>query len=198
MDQTRHTLITLSLMTLTDPAGAARQLLAMPVPRPVLWQGFALVVVSSVLLSEFATLASPGAVGLEELFSLGPWGAALLQAGLLFVMVQATHRIGAAFGGAGSRDDALKVMVWLQAMLLAVQALQVVVLILLPGLVNILGLVATGWFFWVLTTFIAELHGFQSRGKVFAGVMLTFLASVLAMTFLLSALGVDFAAGGNP
>lgn len=189
MERTTNPMIALALLTLTDSREAARRLRAIHIPRQVLWEGFALVVIASVLLTELVGLALY-AGGVNELLRLGPWGAVALQGVFLFVMVHAIHGLGAAFGGTGGFDDSLKLIVWLQGLLVVFQAVQVVVMLVMPGLSGILGLIATGWFFWVLTSFIMVLHGFQSRGKVFAGVLAAFVLFALVMSMILTGLGI--------
>jgi hypothetical protein len=190
MDQTTQSLLELARVTLTDPREGARRVKALDLPRAALWQGFALVVVLSVLLTEIGAMATPASRGMFELLRLGPFYAGALQALFLFVMVHAAHRIGAAFGGRGSFDDSLKLMVWLQAMLVALQAVQLAAFLLVPALAALLGIAALAWFFWVLTHFLMVLHGFENRGKVLFGILLTFIAVVFGLSLLLTLLGV--------
>lgn len=46
-------------------------------------------------------------------------------------------------------------------------------------------------FFWILSHFIAESHGFRSAGLVFAGVATTLVLAVFALSFLLVLFGVE-------
>ena len=190
MDRTTQSLLELAQVTLIDPREGALRVKALDLPRAVLWQGFALVVVLSVLLTEVGALASPASAGMFELLRLSPFFAGAVQALFLFVMVHATHRIGAAFGGSGSFEDSLKLTVWLQAMLVALQAVQLVAFLLVPALAALLGIAALAWFFWVLTHFVMVLHGFESRGKVLLGIVVTFVALVFGLSLLLTILGV--------
>jgi hypothetical protein len=190
MDRTSNPLIALMRLTLTDPAGGARQVLALDLPRDVLWQGFALVTVLSVLATELTAMVAPGAGGLFVVLRQSPIMSGLLQAGFLFAMVHATHRIGAAFGGRGSFDDSLALVVWLQVMLLVLQLLQIVAIVVLPPVAPLVGLAALAWFFWVLTAFVRVLHGFSSGIKVFLGILLAFVAVAVALSLALTMLGV--------
>ncbi|MDH3263166.1 MAG: YIP1 family protein, partial [Paracoccaceae bacterium] len=157
---------------------------------------FVLVVVLSVLLTEVGALASPASAGMFDLLRLSPFLAGALQALFLFVMVHATHRIGAAFGGGGSFEDSLKLTVWLQAMLVGMQAVQLAAFLLVPALAALLGIAALAWFFWVLTHFVMVLHGFESRSKVFLGILVSFVALVFGLSLLLAMLGLVVVPGG--
>lgn len=190
MDRTTQSLLELARVTLTNPREGALRVKALDLPRGVLWQGFALVVVVSVLLTEVGALASPASRGMFELLRLGPFYAGAVQAFFLFVMVHAAHRIGVAFGGRGSFDDSLKLVVWLQAMLVALQAVQLVAFLLVPVLAALLGIAALAWFFWVLTHFVAVLHGFENRSKVLFGILAAFVLLVFGLSLLLTMLGV--------
>jgi hypothetical protein len=70
--------------------------------------------------------------------------------------------------------------------MLGVQVVQLLTLILfapLAGLVNLAGLVL---FFWLFTSFIAEVHGFSSRWAVLAGVIGSGFVIAFALVVILS------------
>ena len=56
---------------------------------------------------------------------------------------------------------------------------------MLPPLAGLLEIASVVIFLWLLTNFVAELHGFQSVWKVLAGVLLTFVVMVIVLTVLL-------------
>jgi hypothetical protein len=75
-------------------------------------------------------------------------------------------------------------VVWLQLLTLALQLLQLVAsLVARPGR----GDRAWGFvlFLWLMTAFIAELHGFASRGLVFLGMILTAIAAGFVLGIVL-------------
>jgi DNA-binding transcriptional regulator of glucitol operon len=76
-------------------------------------------------------------------------------------------------------------VVWLQVIMLGVQVVQVVALIIAPPVAAIINLAGLVLFFWLMTSFIAELHGFTSRGKVLAGILVTSFAVAMILVFLL-------------
>jgi hypothetical protein len=181
--------------TITDPRAGAAEILRLMPPRPVLWMGFALMVVGSLFLGEIVTLI----VGLPEdgpLTGQSPMALGLLQAAFLFLTVHAITYIGRLFGGTGGFDGALALMTWLQFIFLLVQVVQLVAMIVLPPLAGLITLVALGLFFWLLVNFIAELHGFTSVGQVFVMTLVSFVGLIFVLSLVLAILGITFETGG--
>jgi hypothetical protein len=181
-------LASLMQLTLQDPTRAARELLAEGVPLSARTAGLLLVAVLSALLVSLQVGDGTQAPDPITAFMLGsPFRTAVLQWGFLALSVLLIHRVGRAFGGRGSLPDALLIVVWLQALMLGFQVAQLVVAPILPALAGLIALVSFVVYFWLLTHFIAELHGFASRGLVFVGMLLTGLATgfVLAVLFIL-------------
>ncbi|NCM97616.1 MAG: YIP1 family protein, partial [Rhodobacterales bacterium] len=83
----------------------------------------------------------------------------------------------------GRFDEALILVVWLQFVLLGLQAVQLVAYAVAPLLADLIGLATVALFFWLLTNFVAELHGFKSLGLVFVGVLATLVVMVLGLAF---------------
>lgn len=175
-------LIQLARLTLEDPRAATRALLAEGVPMPARTAGLLLVAVVSALLASVQLGLNPQPMDPVSAFMLAsPFRAAVVQWGFLALSVLLIHRVGRAFGGHGSFADALLVVVWLQVLMLVVQALQLVTGILIPPLGGLIGLGGLVLFLWLMTCFIAELHGFASRGKVFVGMIVTAFAAGMVL-----------------
>ena len=172
-------------LTLQDPTRAARELLAEGVPLAARTAGLLLVAVLSALLVSLQVGDGTQAPDPITAFMLGsPFRTAVLQWGFLALSVLLIYRVGRAFGGRGSLPDALLIVVWLQALMLGFQLVQLVVAPILPALAGLIALVSFVVYFWLLTHFIAELHGFASRGLVFVGMVLTGLAAGFALAVL--------------
>jgi Yip1 domain len=179
-------ILSLAQLTLQDPRQAARQLLAEGVPLPARTGGLLLVAVISALLASLQLGLSPQALDPLTAFMLAsPFRAAVVQWLFLALSVLLIHRVGRAFGGRGSLPDALLIVVWLQLLTLVLQVLQLVATVLAPPLAGIIGLGGFALFLWLMTAFIAELHGFSSRGLVFLGMVLTALGTGLILGFAL-------------
>ena len=173
-----HRIGALAQLTLQDPRQATRMLIAEGVPIRARSAGLLLVAVVSALLASLQVGASPQQLDPFSAFMLAsPFRTALFQWLFLALSVVLIHRVGRAFGGKGSFPDALLVVVWLQLLTLAIQVLQLAATLVAPPLAGIIGLGGFVLFLWLMTAFIAELHGFRSRGRVFLGLVLTGLGT---------------------
>jgi hypothetical protein len=189
--------IDLTGLTLREPRKAAARVLAIQVPRPVLWQALVLVVVLGAIqtiISDYMVLfmAGPGAT---LLFAANPLVTSVMALGGTVVMVHAIHRIGAMFGGRGDLDGALKIAIWVQAVLLLFNTAQLILMLFAPVLSALMGMVNVGILFWLMTVFIAVLHGFQSYPKVLLGIFLSALMLGMAIIILLSVTGLSSVLG---
>lgn len=179
-------LVGLARLTLQDPRQAARVLLAEGVPMRARTGGLLLVAILTALMANLQFGAGARSLDPFSAFMLAsPIRTAVVQWGFLALSVLLIHRVGRAFGGRGSFADALLIVVWLQVLMLGFQVLQLVVAPILPGLAGVIGLVSFVVYFWLMTHFIAELHGFTSRGLVFLGIMLTGLAAGFVLGVLM-------------
>ncbi|WP_137112197.1 YIP1 family protein [Rhodobacter sp. SY28-1] len=173
-------MISLAQLTLQDPRAATRALLSEGIPLPARTAGLLLVAVLSALLASLQLRLSPQELDPMSALMLGsPLRAAVVQWAFLALSVVLIHRVGRAFGGSGSFPDALLIVVWLQCLTLVLQLLQLVVNMISPALAGIIGLGGFVLFLWLMASFIAELHGFRSRGLVFAGMVVTAFAAGL-------------------
>ena len=174
--------LSLTQLTLQDPRQATRVLLAEGVPMRARTGGLLLVAVVSAVFASIQLGASPQALDPLSAFMLAsPFRAAVVQCLFLALSVVLIHRVGRAFGGKGSFPDALLVVVWLQLLTLAIQVLQLAATLVAPPLAGIIGLGGFVLFLWLMTAFIAELHGFASRGLVFLGMVLSALGAGLIL-----------------
>lgn len=183
-------------LSLQAPGQAARRLLALNVPMNVVWLGFGLVVVLGAGLSYLTTaiLALSGGQPSGPTAQVSPMGFAIIQAVSTLVLAAAATFGGRIFGGKGSFGQGLLLAVWIEFLLAILQGLQFVVAIFAPPLALMLGFAAVAIFLWVLTHFVAALHGFASLGKTFGGVTGGFL---LAGFVLFLILGPEFATVGS-
>lgn len=170
-------LVDLARLTVQDPQQAARVLLAEGVPLKARTAGLLLVAILSALLASLQVGGRESLDPFSALMLASPIRAAVFQWLFLAVTVFLVYRVGRAFGGHGRFADALLVVVWLQLIMLGFQVLQMVILPLSPNFAGLIGLVSFGLYLWLLTVFIAELHGFVSRGMVFLVMVLTAMAA---------------------
>lgn len=176
----------LAQLTLQEPRQAARMLLAAGVPMPARTAGLLLVAVLSAVIVSVQSWLSPQALDpISALMLSSPFRAAVFQWGFMALSVLLIHRVGRAFGGRGTLPDALLIVVWLQLLTVAIQLVQLVATVLAPPLAGIIGLGGFVLFLWLMTSFIAELHGFASRGLVFVGMVVTAIATGFVLGIVL-------------
>ncbi|MCB6177143.1 YIP1 family protein [Rhodobacter sp. Har01] len=173
--------------TLRDPRAGLRGVLRMDLPRGARWAALTLTAVASALLVFVAQAISPPMEGLASLFFASPFRAAAVELAMLAISALLVHTVGRAWGGTGSPDDAVLLVAWLQAIMLAIQLLQIVLLLAVPPLALPLGLLSIGLFFWLASNFIAELHGFSSTLRVFGAILLVMFGLVVVISLILSA-----------
>lgn len=186
-------------LTITDPKRGLRMVLQIDLPIGAGVAGLALMAVASALLLHLSLSVSalPAGNPLMDMLTASPFGTALIQGVMLVVTAVLVQVLGRAWGGQGRFDQAIVAVVWLQAIFVALQALQLVALLVLAPLSTVIGLVSVGLFFWLLTHFVAELHGFTVAWKVFLGIIMTIVAlSFVLSFFLVGLLGPEAFANG--
>lgn len=183
--------VQLAIESARAPARAVPRVLALAPTMQARWMAAAAVVSLSAILAYLASLLFP--LDIET-----PWSpvtrAPMTMAGLqLVVMVGVSAliaRVGQMFGGQGSFADALWLMIWIDAIMLAIQVVQVLLMVIFPLTAEVLGLAAIGLFFWLIITFTKELHGFRHVGLVAFGVVGVMMLTAIFLSVLLGALGV--------
>lgn len=183
--------------TFSDPKGAARRLIALELPPPVLWQALALVVVLSALAAQVSALVLSGAGQGLLPFAESPLLVGLIQGGILVIMVFAIHWIGSSFGGIGRLEDSVAAVAWLQFLLVCLQVVQLVVGFVSPALSGLVGLAGIVFFFWLLTQFVMAVHAFESAAMVFVMIVVSLLGITFGLSLVLTLLGVA-TPGGPP
>ena len=182
---------TLAGLSLRDPDRAVAALLGLGVPMSARWMALVLTVTLSALLAWAGTALFPvetgspvGALVAQPMTFAGMQMAGLVLAAALMAGV------GRLFGGQGNFPDALLLVVWIEFLLLVVQAVQVVLMLVFPAVASILGLVAVGLFLWLAVRFARALHGFQSVALVALGMLGTMLVAGFILSFIAAAFGL--------
>lgn len=187
MDISAPSLTRLVRLTLQKPQDAARDLIAANPPLQARWLALLLVVVLSVLLGQVSVLImGSSSLGLPSSMVVS----AILQGGVLVLTVVVVQQVGRAFGGRAQVEDTLLLMIWLQFLMVVLQAAQIVLLLVVPPFAGLLGIVGFVVFLWVLTNFVAYLHGFRSLGKVFGMIVATFFVLGFALSIVMMLLGI--------
>ncbi len=195
MTETAPSLMGLLAESLRDPRGATRSLMDVPLGRTDRWQALALAVLISVLLGYFvASSAPPNDYPLSVLIRERPVMALILELSLMILSVFAVYWVGTACGGTGRFEDAILVVAWLEFLIACLQAVQIAAMLTVPSLQGIVVLLSYGLATWLITNFIAELHGFKSLLSVFVMILVTLTGAVLGLTILLSLIGISVGA----
>ncbi|MHA3915028.1 YIP1 family protein [Halovulum sp. GXIMD14793] len=179
----------LFLEALTLPHIAARRLIGLDLPL----SAFVMVVVLSVsaysaIFGALMLMAGPAP---EGAFVLSPVSVGLFNLVANLLMIVLTFGIGRMFGGTGSFEMTVQVM----SGFIAVSAVLQVGALLISAISVPLGLSATLliliWSFWAATHFIAELHGFEDRLKVFGGMLMSLFGLSMIASIVLLSLGIQ-------
>jgi len=176
----------LAIETITNPAQAARSVLAQRFEAEVVWTGFGLTVVLSVFL--YALQAQLLGLPSNALFpNLSPalFGGFLVVLQLGYAICSVT--IGRWMGGQAAFVPFFALLVWLRFVNIAVQAIAIVLVFIVPPVAAILNLVAAIYGIYVLAHFTNEGLGLNALGKSF-GVI--FMAGLGAMTAVLILMGL--------
>ncbi|MBF9021520.1 hypothetical protein HKCCA1058_12555 [Rhodobacterales bacterium HKCCA1058] len=175
--------------TIRAPQEAAQAVLALNLPRNVLWLGLALVITLSTLLASAVLLMVPmpeAGAGVPMPAVMG-----LVQAVFLVLVSFGIAVIGGRFGGKGDFDGALALMVWLQAVFLVVQAFQIVAIAIgLSVLADIVSLASIPLFFWLMAQFVTVLHGFSSVWKTFWAIIMFLIAFAFLLSLVVTSFGL--------
>jgi hypothetical protein len=189
MTLTLNSLLAMAWRTVRNPREGATELLSLGIPREALWSALALVVVLSILLAQLTSLVVTGDMGMAGL-PVGPAATGFIQLLLLVVMIFAIFWIGRSMGGTGSFEEAILLVAWLQFIMVCLQAVQAVALLIVPLVASLIGIGAIMLFLWLLTNFVAVLHGFSSLFQVFIMILVSAFGIAFGLSILLTLIGV--------
>jgi hypothetical protein len=172
--------------TLADPAGAARQVMALRLTTAEGLMAVALTAALATLLTSLmqAFLGPVPDPDVQRLFSR-PFVLAFSQFSVMLAGAFLMWRVGKVFGGTGTFAQGLSLVAWLEVVLILLQLAEVAVLLILPVLAMPIGLASVFAFFYLLTHFTAALNGSTSLTKTFFGILGTVIVVLLVTSFAL-------------
>ncbi|GHF56347.1 Yip1 family protein [Seohaeicola zhoushanensis] len=179
---------TLALQSVTDPAAAARAVLALKLPRAVLWQGLVLMAVLQAMIYAVSDIAFPGPNTTRWIFGAPLQFFAIALLGMV-LFVYALHFAGRMFDGHGSLEDVLAVMVWLNALRALVQVAMLVLSLTVPMLAIVLMLGATFVGLYITVHFIKQALRLNSLLNAFFVMLIASLVIGIALSILISVVG---------
>ena len=187
----KNDLAALAAQTVRSPGDAARRVMALELDRPVLWMALALAAALGSLLFHLSSLmfpVTPAGFPVPALLS-SPIFYAVAMAGGVILSAAVLSGAGRALGGQGRFDDMLALLVWLQVLRVAAQAIVLVLMILMPAFAALATLAVALLSLWILINFIDAAHGFGSRGRAAVTLVLAILGLSLVLSMLLAMFG---------
>ncbi len=173
-----------------SPRAAARSLIGLGLQPAILLQAAVAVSALSVVLGFLAVELGPGEIDqVSAAIITTPFLGATIQFAAIIVVSGLAARIGELFGGTGGFPAAFALVIWLNAMMLLVQAVQIALLVFVPPLAAIVAIAAIVWMLWAFANFVTELHGFENPFFVLGGVILSMLVLFLGFAMILAVLG---------
>lgn len=198
MTLTLSNLIGMAIRSVSNPREGAAEVLSLGVPRSALMTIMALVVVLSSLLALMTNLMVQAAGGEVPPGPFSdPIAIGAMQFALLLLIVFAIFWIGRSFGGTGSLEEAMLLVAWLQFIMVCIQVVQTLFFAIMPAVASLIGILGFALFLWLLTNFVAVLHGFRSRAQVFVMIIVSSVAIVFAMSLVLILLGIEVPTTGQ-
>lgn len=178
--------------TLRDPRGGMRAVLNLGLDDRTRWMALVTVALVTTIISTSIVQVAGTAMPEAAFYPASPIATAIAQVGIMAAGAVLVYLLGRAAGGTGRLGDAVLVVVWLQVFLIALQLLQIAVAVMLPFMAPAVFLAAIAAFFWLLTHFVAEAHGFRSLFLVFAAILgAIILLSILLAPLLAPLLGLE-------
>ncbi|MEP3440124.1 MAG: YIP1 family protein [Sulfitobacter sp.] len=144
----------LALETLQSPRSAAQKIMNLFLGRDVLWTALVLVAVLNSIIFGISILTED--VSQLPSFMRNPISFLFIIAGVQVMSVHGFYWAGRAIGGQGDLGDLLSLLVWLQALQMAAQAVLFVVTIIAPTIGQLLSLGVSGMALWITVNFITE------------------------------------------
>ena len=185
-------MIDLMRMTLRDPLTGFRVLKAKPWQPGDRWALIFATAACSAILSWLSTvlLAGPGAeAGVLGFLSVSPISMASVQVVSAAFGAYLLAEVGRIFGGTGRFADALLAVGWIEAIMVALQTLQLAVTLVLPSLGALLGIAALLLAAYLMVALTMAVHGFRNALLVVLGILGTIMLTSFLLSILAATLG---------
>lgn len=179
----------LAIETIKSPRSAAQKILALNLSRDVLWSGLVLVAALNSIIYSFSLFLGDTSM-LPPLFR-NPLPFFVLVTGVLILMVHGFYWSGRALGGHGELGDILALIVWLQALRAAAQAVMFVLLLVAPVLGQLFSLVVGILGLWITLNFITEALNLPSVMHAVGVLVLTAVCIVFGLVILAGLFGFN-------
>lgn len=184
----------LALLTVRDPKAGAEIVLRWNLPRDVLWTAVVLVGVVTTILASLGHIIMPLP---EPLRGLGerPFVYLVIAVGGFVSTVLAVYWTGRMMGGQGNLFDFMTLLLWLQTMRTAAQAIILICLVIAPALGGLVALFVGVATLWIFVNFISIGLRLDSIWRAVFVLIVGALAFLFGLSLLMSLIGVFFAGG---
>lgn len=198
-------LLRLAALTVAAPQDAWARLEARAIPRQMRWAALVVLVVlstmaawaMSVLLSAGAPPGPPPGIDptwdvmalMRAQLEQRPLSFAVIQMGWMVALIGVVTYVGRLFGGRARYDDVLLAAVWMKAILLAVQVLQLVLIPVSMALAALLALAETLLYLVLAVRLVQAVHGFRSPARVGLVMAISFFVILFALALRLVLFG---------
>lgn len=177
--------------TISQPRRMARRIMALNLPLNSAAMALLLTAILGALLSaitwKLLSAQEGSASAMVDVFNQ-PFLLAGLQVAVQAAAAWAAWAVGRFFGGTGTLPQAFALLAWVEWVLVVVQLAQLMLFLAVPVLAEVTSPVALVLFFWLMASFVAELHGFPILWKVLLGIFVTAAAMSVVVVFILAAL----------
>lgn len=196
MDFSLRSILEMTRFSVQSPRAAARSLMAMSLPMSARWILFFFSVIASALASHigFRLLPTDAQAFWADAMSL-PIQSAIMQSAFWLLAVIILHKMGRFSAKSGSFADTLLLVGWWQVVFFALQAVQILTLLILPPVGELLGLVGLVVLLWLLTQFVMELHGFKHFWPMLLCVIGALFMAAITLIVILAMLVFAFTGG---
>ena len=177
--------------SIMEPSQAARRVIGFAAPRDALWTALALVAVLNVILMMLLQMITPVPDGMQAgAIVISPIGGVAMIGIFLVLFVMALYQVGQFFGGTGSFDGTLAILVWFQAMSLTLEFMQVLLVLISPAIGSLFGIISLAAMIWVFVNFINVLHAYDNFGTSILTIILALLGTALVAAIVIAILGL--------
>jgi hypothetical protein len=182
----------LAIETIRTPRNAAEKILSQSFRSEAVWTALALVAVLNALLFSASITLLETRGGFASGINL-PFLYLALMVAAMVIGSMVLSWIGQVLGGRAKLMDLLPLVVWLQALRAAAQLGVMILMLIQPGLADLLSLAIGLYGLWILANFIDVAQGWRSLGKSIISMLIAGFGFAFGLSLFLLLIG----AGGT-
>ena len=180
----------LFIETIKSPSVAAQRILSSDVPRNLVYMALLVgCALNTIRIGVLFQIVPPPAE--YPALVVSPIGYFVISTGMMVLFVHLLTWAGRAMGGQGSLDDLLKLVVWLQLVLVVLQIVGLLLLLAIPALGSIFVMFLLGLSAWLALNFVKDGHGLSSLGAAGLVLFLSLFAFAIALIAIFVLIGFD-------